>query len=388
MKQVAMLCLPTLMAQWALTGVAMPIKPAFLGTQPIAMLEKVASEPIVAGELKAEPVNSKPVVAGEVKDKSKTEPKMLNEAPAKSEKKEAEAEPQNKTAPKPTEAPKPRGHFYYSDSCGDCFYKGVQCGCGPAMEYLACVTTHCTSSKEPAFADACVKLQGQCTGELDIKCMGPATGCAPKFNQLPIGGIGFTAATSADNAYCGPFGKCIGKYRITVNVHRPAPPNSSIASPAPAAPAAPAPIVPPASPVWVECGFTEDKIKCYGQVLGDTARCQLPMSKQTIEAGESTRAYCVLTDGKGGTALTAKSWMKLTNVHAKTDAAAEPAPEVAAPKPKPPPKPKEKEAPKPPKPQPAPKPVAAAPKDQAGSDGEAFPPWMENNQDKKPAPPI
>lgn len=74
-----MLCLPTLMAQWALTGVAMPIKPAFLGTQPIAMLEKVAGEPIVAGELKAKPI--------EVKAKSEAEPKMLNEEPAKSEKK-------------------------------------------------------------------------------------------------------------------------------------------------------------------------------------------------------------------------------------------------------------------------------------------------------------
>lgn len=90
----------------------------------------------------------------------------------------------------------PRGHFYYAQSCGDCFYKGEYCGCEPATEYLACVTKHCSKASaaktSSLYEKKCHEVRNQCTGELDIECKGPETSCKSKFSQGPNGGIGFT----------------------------------------------------------------------------------------------------------------------------------------------------------------------------------------------------
>lgn len=269
-----------------------------------------------------------------------------------------------------------RGHFYYSNTCSDCVYKGSGCGCEPAVEYLACVTKHCSKANTTMFAEKCVAMGDKCNSELDIDCRGPETVCKSKYHQLagnPAGGIGLTVDISNNNAYCGPHGVCIGKLTMTAEIYRRAEPKLEVApkvgaaSPGPApshapvaaAPAAAAVSAPPAPPVWLECGLPkgpkadinvkEDWSTCQVAVKGDSAHCDLPMFKE-LEAGDSKKGYCVLTDGKDGKRLTQAAMSKIINVHEKKTAAAKPV-EPAKVKPA--------EKPKPPQPKPAEKPKSA-----------------------------
>merc|ERR1719401_269020 len=89
------------------------------------------------------------------------------------------------------------------------------------MEYLACVTKHCKPSDSNNFATTCAKLESQCSSDLQIQCLGPNTFCTSKFHQLPTGGFGLSLdlTDAAKDAYCGPFGKCIGKYHMKAVIH-------------------------------------------------------------------------------------------------------------------------------------------------------------------------
>lgn len=230
-----------------------------------------------------------------------------------------------------------RGHFLYADACEDCFYKGAQCGCSPAMEYFACLTKHCHSANGTKFKEKCGNLKNRCKADLEIHCYGPDSVCTGKHNQLPTGGIGFTLDLDSlgNDAFCGPHGKCIGTLHMKVNIHNaqqqppelPVPATAS-GAPAPVAAAAPFP-APPASAslAWLECGLPkvpnasiDNQAQwnlCRAQVTGDKAGCDLPVFS-TLQASEDKEAYCVLTEGGEGNPpkrLTAPAWFVVSNSH-------------------------------------------------------------------------
>lgn len=361
--------LSILVAQWALTAVSLPTKSA----APNGVISAVSlrgNSPAPA------PVSPAAPAAGEYK--------------------------QNMTE----DGRGPRGHFYYAESCEDCFYKSAFCGCKPAMEYFACLTNHCHAADASKFADKCAALESSCFADVDIECMGPKTVCTSKFNQLPFGGLGLSVILddAEDKAYCGPFGKCIGKFRMKATIHRSVPYGSKAA-------AAPSPANAPA-PVWLECGIPkksvaepafedkEDWITCQAQATGDVVGCDLPMrSGAALKAEQSEKGYCVLTDGQGGKQLTSPTWVVITNSHEKTAATKaagtkvqkkeekvqkkEEVPKVAKAEEK-------KEVPAEAEKQSPPKAEKQSKKEPAKDDNTEVgePPWMENSDSKKPPPPI
>lgn len=233
-----------------------------------------------------------------------------------------------------------RGHFYYSDACEDCFYKGDECGCEPATEYFACLTKHCFSSNRSRFAEKCTSLGSKCFTELDIKCRGPDTICRSKFGQLPDGGLGLTMEVDEKEAFCGPWGKCIGHLGMKVkviNAPKASAPKSAKSSPAPAptkaaAPAGPAagPAPSSATPVWLECGLPivdkpdidneEDWSTCGAEAEGDSAQCDLSLPSEWVKAAEKGKVYCLLKDGEDGKRLTQPNWHSIFNIHDEADA--------------------------------------------------------------------
>jgi len=239
-----------------------------------------------------------------------------------------------------------RGHFYHSDSCDDCVFKAAQCGCTPAVEYFACLTKHCYSANRTRFTNKCSDLATRCSSELDIGCHGPKTICKSKFNQLPSGGIGLTLDLEGveDDAFCGPFGKCIGKIHMKAIIHNapttlalapvfvagpvPAPAPALAVAPAPApSPAAPAPLAATQAAVMLECGLPNVSnadidnsahwILCRAPVVGNKAACDLPMFP-TLAASKGKKAYCVLIEGatvNSPKRLTQPAWHLISNVH-------------------------------------------------------------------------
>lgn len=229
-----------------------------------------------------------------------------------------------------------RGHFYYADECEDCYYKFSQCGCKPSMEYFACLAKHCYSSNRTRFADKCAKHGNDCFDELDIDCRGPDTVCEGKFHQLPMGGLGLSLDLNdaTKDAFCGPFGKCIGEIHMKASIHNArkllgavaivGAPSPSVFSPAPG-PAASAPAL-AVKPVWLECGLPkvskasvdkkEDWVICQAEAQGDTAACDIPMFPK-LKASREKRAYCVLTDGPNGERLTQPAFQDISNIHDK-----------------------------------------------------------------------
>jgi len=242
-----------------------------------------------------------------------------------------------------------RGHFYYSDSCDDCVFKAAQCGCTPAVEYFACLTKQCYSANRTRFTNKCSDLATRCSSELDIDCHGPKTVCKSKFNQLPSGGIGLTLDLEGveDDAFCGPFGKCIGKIHMKAIIHNapttlalapvfvagpvPAPAPALATAPAPApSPAAPAPMASSQAAVMLECGLPNvtnasidnpaNWILCRAPVVDNKAACDLPMFP-TLAASKGKKAYCVLIEGANANfpkRLTQPAWHSISNVHEKT----------------------------------------------------------------------
>lgn len=203
--------------------------------------------------------------------------------------------------------PLPRGHFYYAKSCDDCVYKGTECGCEPVLEYFACRTKFCHPSNASAFADDCAAMSSKCYFDLDLRCRGEHTDCASKFHQKPTGGLGLKMDVVEDDAFCGPYGKCLGHLRLKVQVvNRPKPPPpplptlvlpgpapaptpAAAPSPGPAVSAAPATPTAVAAPIWVECGLpavdkpemdkTEDWVTCQTEAKEgcDEAACDLAL---------------------------------------------------------------------------------------------------------------
>jgi len=269
----------------------------------------------------------------------------------------------------------PRGHFYYAQTCADCFYKGDECGCQPAVEYFACLTKHCHDSKTDFFAERCTSLGDKCFKDININCRGADTTCTSKFNQLPMGGLGFDLDIDEDDAYCGPHGKCIGDIELKAHIKNGPkeetevkPPKvitmASPGSPAPGpmAAAAPAAVKPVKDDkeekenIWLECGLPKkdhadiddkhDWILCQQEVKGEKEKCKIPMFSE-LKAGANKKAYCVLTEGKDGKRLTQPHWSKVINVHEKAKPCATTAAEAPkAEKPKPAPAPKKEEKPK------------------------------------------
>jgi hypothetical protein len=198
----------------------------------------------------------------------------------------------------------PKGHFYNAKGCSDCTYKASQCGCGPAMEYLACVTKHCHKATDSGFMDKCVAIENKCFDELDVRCHGPDAYCMGKFNQLPEGGLGITLNLkgAAKDAFCGPYGKCIGKMHMAVDIHK------------------------PSEGAWLECGLPkvakasidkkDDWETCVVDASGkDTATCDIDISKVFGAANGGADSYCVLKRGKDGEKITLPAWQTISNVH-------------------------------------------------------------------------
>lgn len=259
------------------------------------------------------------------------------------------------SAPAPAPAPAqfvdergPRGHFYYSDSCDDCVYKGSQCGCDASMEYFACLTKHCHDANHSKFAAKCTAVATNCSTEIDVMCAGPDSHCKAKYHQLPTGTIGLSLDLNGiqDDAFCGPHGKCTGTLHLKANIHNPPPQQmvpvlswafgQPVPAPAPAPAPGPGPAPGPAvaQPVFLECGIpaVEDldiaKVwpdvgnqthwtLCRAPLVGDKAACDLPMFP-TLKASQTKEAYCVLTEGTEGNPpkrLTEPVWHSITNTH-------------------------------------------------------------------------
>jgi len=282
------------------------------------------------------------------------EEKKVEKEDKKEEKDEEKKAEKNTTMLNPTETDErgPRGHFYYAKTCSDCFYKGEQCGCDPAMEYFACVTKHCHAADSTLFAEKCTTLGNKCYKDMNINCRGSDTFCESKLNKLPEGGLGFDLDIDSDDAYCGPHGKCIGKIGLKVHIKNApkkekkekapkvtaqAPAPKSIfargsPAPGPMAAASPASEKPTEDDeeeeeeIWLECGLPkkdhasidakEDWILCQKKVKGDKEKCKIPMFSE-LNAGDHKEAYCVLTEGKDGKRLTQPHWSKVINVHEK-----------------------------------------------------------------------
>jgi len=265
----------------------------------VALLAGAAAVPIVPGE-------SAGVISAHLRGVSAGEPKTLNVE---------------------TDDRGPRGHFYYAAKCEDCFYKGAECGCKPAVEYFACLTKLCHSSDSAFFGDKCSALGNNCSADIDIKCNGADTVCTSRFSQLPTGGLGLSLDVVEDDAFCGPNGKCIGKLGLKVHLHNEPKEDKTLPG------------------MWLECGLPKmeqadidhkmDWNLCQKQVKGSFEECSVEMFKH-LEAGGSKKAYCVITEGMNGKRLTAPSWSKVINAHkAASTAVADkpPAPKAEAPKP-------------------------------------------------------
>jgi len=229
-----------------------------------------------------------------------------------------------------------RGHFYYAEKCEDCFYKADKCGCDPTLEYFACVTKHCHKASAAEFADKCTAHGTKCSDDLDISCRGEDTTCQSKAHQLPHGGIGLTVDVSEADAFCGPFGKCIGKLHLTAKISGKAvAPSAPVAaapgaaSPAPAVAGAPAAVViaVETEPLWLECGLPKvanadinhkkDWNICRSAAEGEAAECDLSLPTKWLGAAQKKKIYCVLTDGENGKRLTQPAWHNIINVHEK-----------------------------------------------------------------------
>jgi hypothetical protein len=148
-----------------------------------------------------------------------------------------------------------------------------------------------------------------CSADLDIKCNGAASKCASGLHELKAEGTGYTLDLlhAKEDAYCGPYGKCVGSFSIKARISK--------------ADAA------DKSEVWLECGLPKtsspdvknkkDWDKCMVEAVGTEAVCDLPLGNWTLKAEETKKSYCVLTRGKGGETLTKKVWTKIENVHEK-----------------------------------------------------------------------
>lgn len=278
------------------------------------------------------------------------------------------------------------------------------------------MTKHCSKSNSTAFADKCAKHGNDCFGQLDIDCRGAATSCKSKYFQLPEGGIGLSADLdhAEDDAYCGPWGKCIGKIHMKVNLHSfpkltkavepvavvaaaaPAPAAAAVA-PAPAAagpaPAAPAAVVvvkeEAAADVWLECGLPKvdradidlpgDWITCEAKAEGDKAACDIPMDI-SLKAAKHTKGYCLLKEKSTGNRLTQPAYTKVINVHGKTDVKDVPV-KAAAPKPEPAKPAKEKEVVA----EPAKEKEVVAEPAVAHADDDTKLPWMKDKEARQAA---
>lgn len=245
----------------------------------------------------------------------------------------------------------------HAKECERCFYENAQCGCEPAMEYLACVAKHCYPSGQTKFAKMCSVVQSQCSAELTIDCRGSETTCVGNFNQLLIGGLGLTWDQNAefDQAFCGPFGNCIGEIHMHVDVHKGqwhgggqlshgmGSKTKIVAASKDLTPCQkqqqkrgrgsdqPAPCEPIAlkvesqadeSPIWLECGLPltatpdinhpEDWILCTNTVQDNAGSCNIQMLPK-LPVQQEIQAYCVLTAGEGGKRLTQPLWRNVRN---------------------------------------------------------------------------
>jgi len=142
-------------------------------------------------------------------------------------------------------------------------------------------------------------LAGTCASELDIVgCTSETTTCEGKYHQLNDGVIGLTLNTSglADEAYCGPNGKCTGELHIFTAVYRPAP------------------------GAWFECilpAFGKNRlVHCDGELSNEgAAECTLPMAHE-LDPSDEIRGQCYLTDGQGGKKITREAWFLVENRYA------------------------------------------------------------------------
>lgn len=242
-----------------------------------------------------------------------------------------------------------RGHFYFATKCEDCIYKGEQCGCEPAMEYFACLTKFCHAANHTSFADKCTSLSNKCYTDIDIKCHDETTHCKSKFHQLDEGGLGLTVDVQESDAFCGPFGKCIGHLKMKAKIFN-APKLASDAdesklpvftagAPTPSAEVAPSPAKAPApasqpapapAALWLECGLPkvenadidkeEDWDICQAEADGDEAECELSLPSEFLKAAEKEEVFCLLKDAENGTRLTHATWHYIVNVHDKAAA--------------------------------------------------------------------
>lgn len=189
--------------------------------------------------------------------------------------------------------------------CGCTLPAADQCSCGASLDYLKCVTGKCDTGECNACADGyfeeqCTGLSTTCAAELEFVC-GSTTTCEGKFHQDDHNVIGLTLDTDhlADDAYCGPWGKCLGTLHIAAAFHR-------------------APVG-----TWLSCLVDDAAAKssaCTVEIKGPSAMCTMPMvEKLAVDA--QVKGRCWITNGEDGEKISKNAWFTLTNDHPKTKGA-------------------------------------------------------------------
>eukprot|EP00747_Dinoflagellata_sp_TGD_P163841 gnl/TRDRNA2_/TRDRNA2_182982_c0_seq1.p1 gnl/TRDRNA2_/TRDRNA2_182982_c0~~gnl/TRDRNA2_/TRDRNA2_182982_c0_seq1.p1 ORF type:complete len:300 (-),score=84.72 gnl/TRDRNA2_/TRDRNA2_182982_c0_seq1:49-948(-) len=182
--------------------------------------------------------------------------------------------------PSPAPGPAPAG------MCG--CEKRSDCTCGGSLDYLQCVHEACEKGcgecdkTSGPWSNQCTTLITECNDEISLGCHNSIATCEGKFHQATYGVEGLTLSTSHLNeeAYCGPWGKCMGELHLAADLHK------------------------PAADTKVECVVPvamDDPETVYhsrGEVKDMKSSIKLPMLKELPKGGK-VEGRCYLIDGKG-----------------------------------------------------------------------------------------
>lgn len=175
-----------------------------------------------------------------------------------------------------------------SDNCT----KDVQCTCKSVFDYLNC-------SGGPEL-EPCGLFAEHCQKELEVECSHNETTCMGKFHQTFGGTMGLSIDTEklAENTFCGPHGKCLGKLEIKASIHRPES-GTRLECKLPKVPGAPE----EDAAAWLNCS---------AEVMGDTGECTIHMVPE-LARGSQLEGSCWLTNGDKGSRLTRSAHFAVRN---------------------------------------------------------------------------
>eukprot|EP00747_Dinoflagellata_sp_TGD_P162370 gnl/TRDRNA2_/TRDRNA2_179882_c0_seq1.p1 gnl/TRDRNA2_/TRDRNA2_179882_c0~~gnl/TRDRNA2_/TRDRNA2_179882_c0_seq1.p1 ORF type:complete len:379 (-),score=79.08 gnl/TRDRNA2_/TRDRNA2_179882_c0_seq1:105-1241(-) len=163
--------------------------------------------------------------------------------------------------------------------------KTNQCTCGGSLDYLQCVHEACDAgcgdceSLSGPWTDQCQEMMGTCADTIDIACHDTEATCEGKFHQAQYGvtGLSLELAHLSEEAFCGPYGKCIGELHLSANV------------------------LEASDGMVMECVVPvshddpEDVYYCNNEIVDGTAKCTLPMLKK-LDKGSKVEGHCYILD--------------------------------------------------------------------------------------------